>query len=66
MLGDIVKVLEYMTATLKGAKSPEHRRRRAAKTLLKLYVSLTDVIDRGREIVDAIRNQNGRITLALQ
>lgn len=68
MLSDILKALELLTKGLKGVKSIDRKRRKIAKQLVKIYLGIEDVVERGNSIVsllDEHANLTHSITLGM-
>lgn len=54
MLTDVLKVLELLVNTIKGHLTPERKRQKLAKDLLRVYLDTDDVVQRGRELLSLV------------
>jgi hypothetical protein len=55
MLSDVLKALELMTDVIRSAKTPEKKRQRIAKQLLRIYLDIEMVVERGNDILSILR-----------
>ncbi|GIK43807.1 MAG: hypothetical protein BroJett011_76400 [Chloroflexota bacterium] len=54
MLGDIIKALELLMGSIRTLRSPEMKRQRVARQLLKVYLDIDNVLERGEEIINIL------------
>lgn len=57
MLSDVLKALELLMDTVRSAKSPEKKRQKIAKQLLRLYLDLQRIAERGNDILNILKGE---------
>lgn len=55
MLTDILKVLELIINSVKGARTSEKKRQKVAKQLLKIYLDIERIVERGKGLLSFLK-----------
>jgi len=58
MLSDVLKALELITDVIRSAKTPEKKRQRVAKQLLRIYLDVGMIVERGNDILSILKGKS--------